>query len=382
MIWHYFPIGMRFPVPDFSAETKRTCWQIALSAAYASDARGTTLYEAIEPFDCGSQSAVYTCIVCFVPIKQSRAAGKTMHALDGLMTRLCLHNPLVQANYLESFGPYPQLGMIDENGTVISTEAGEPFLPAEPVEPMLRNEGWNLLFACENETLSRGLGSAAAENGFCVDRVLIADGEKGAMRALVSGTRGRYDAVSITDDAGNRCSVPIGVIPGKTAVLEAARTGDGFAQVGSLVRGVSDLGYRKLLVAGDAQSICSEAEDPRLHSCEITVLSDEPDTESCRASEWILDRIDFAGKARAADFVIVCADRRKTAEAVLSRLTELGRGCCLVSDIAPDPDETARTYPTLRCIVPPPGPDVSFFRFFSDRLLPLIGKSVVKNIDS
>ena len=94
MIWHYFPIGMRFPVTDFSDETKRACWNVALSAAFASDACGTTLYEAMEPLDPGSFGAVYTCIVCYVGIKQSRLAGKTMHSLDGLKTRLCLNDPL------------------------------------------------------------------------------------------------------------------------------------------------------------------------------------------------------------------------------------------------------------------------------------------------
>ena len=136
MIWHYFPIGMRFPVADFSEQTKRACWKIALSAIFASDARETGLYEACETFDPGSQGPVYTCIVCYYGVKQSRPAGKTMQSLDALTARLCLHNPLVQANYLESFGPYPVLAEIDAEGKIHSNENGAAFIPTEPVEPM------------------------------------------------------------------------------------------------------------------------------------------------------------------------------------------------------------------------------------------------------
>ena len=115
MIWHYFPIGMRFPVRDFSDETKRRCWEIALGAIYASDPNGTVLYEACESFDPGAGTAVYTCIVCYEGIKQSRAAGKRFQALDALTSRLTLSDPFVQANYLESFGPYPELARIGDH---------------------------------------------------------------------------------------------------------------------------------------------------------------------------------------------------------------------------------------------------------------------------
>ena len=135
MIWHYFPIGMRFPVADFSEQTKRACWKIALSAVYSADPRGTGLYEACESCDPVSQSPVYTCIVCYVGIKQSRAAGARFHALDALMTRLCLDHPLVQANYLESFGPYPILAEINTEGKIVPTESAAAFMPTEPVVP-------------------------------------------------------------------------------------------------------------------------------------------------------------------------------------------------------------------------------------------------------
>ena len=267
MIWHYFPIGMRFPVRDFSDGTKRACWKIALSAVYASDPRGTGLYEACESFDPVTESPVYTCIVCYVGIKQSRAAGKTMHALDRLMTRLCLVNPLVQANLLESFGPYPILAEIDADGKVRPNETGAAFLPTEPVVPMQPSNGFTVLLApdsmkgvCNAETLTRVLGTVAAEQGLRVVRMPVADGGEGTVRTLIAGTGGRCETVFSEDLNGERVQMSIGVMPGHIAVIEAADA-VGFirkneatppvgqrssAGVGRLIRKTLDLGYRKI----------------------------------------------------------------------------------------------------------------------------------------
>ncbi len=269
MIWHYFPIGMRFPVRDFSDETRRACWRIALSAAYASDPCGTGLYEACEAYDPIAQSPVYTCIVCYVGIKQSRAAGKTMHALDGLMTRLCLVDPLVQANYLESFGPYPILAEIDTAGKIVPNEQGAAFLPTEQIEPMQPTSGWTLLLApdsmrgvCNAETLTRILGTEAAAHGLRVRRMPVADGGEGTVRALIAGIGGRHESVVCEDLNGERVNMTVGVIPGPIAVIEAAeaagaaRIGEqtppiekrsSFA-VGMLIRKMLDLGYRRIWI--------------------------------------------------------------------------------------------------------------------------------------
>lgn len=405
MIWHYFPVGMRFPVPDFSDETKRACWKIALSAAYAADARGTTLYEALEPYDPGSQSAVYTCIVCYVGIKQSRAAGKTMHALDRLLARLCLHNPLVQANYLESYGPYPELGKIDEVGKLIPTEAGVHCFPTGSIEPFKPADGWNLLFVCDEESSSRTLGSAAAENGFRVHRLLSAEGGEGTVCALVSGLNGRYETMSLRNAEDARTTAcMIGVIPGKTMVLETESIPDPAASnaTSERIRASLDLGYRKLLIcAGGMRGVSFEGEpDPRLRACEITVLCTD-DAQKCdeptagmssnrmsfvSGAEWILDRIGFSAKARAADFVIMVTRRIKTIETVLSRLRDLERPCCLFTDADVDPKQLYRVYPTLRGIFALAEVDLSSSEAsnnaFCADVLPLIGNSVAKASDS
>ncbi len=274
MIWHYFPIGMRFPVADFSEETRRKCWKIALSAVFASDASQTGLYEACESFDPIVQSPVYICIVCYVGIKQSRAAGETLHALDALLTRLCLHKPFVQANTLENFGPYPILAEIDGEGKIKPTEIGASFIPTEPPTPMKRSEGKTVLIALpfnrigsDAERLSRVIGTAAAERGFRVRRMTVADGGKGTVRALVAGTGGRYETVPCEDMNGNRIGMLVGVIPGHIAVIEAGDTTDVSMQteqaqpigqrssscVGIQIKKTLDLGFRKIRIGlGDS----------------------------------------------------------------------------------------------------------------------------------
>ena len=277
MIWHYFPIGMRFPVADFSEETRRACWRIALDAVFASDATETGLYEACETFDPISKSPVYICIVCYVGIKQSRAAGETLHSLDTLLTRLCLHKPLVQANTLESFGPYPILAEIDSTGKINPTEEGASFIPTETPTPMKQPVGKTILIAplfekdvCDAERVSRMIGIAAAERGFRVRRMTVADGGKGTINALVNGTGGRYDTVSCEDINGESVRMTIGIVPGHVAVIEAAETAGTSVQtgqtptgerssscVGIQIKKTLDLGFRKVWV-GLGDSACSD----------------------------------------------------------------------------------------------------------------------------
>ena len=269
MIWHYFPIGLRFPVSDFSDETKRSCWKIALRAIFASDATQTGLYEACESYDPIAQSPVYICIVCYVGIKQSRAAGETLHSLDALLTRLCLFKPFMQANDLESFGPYPILAEIDAQGMILPNEDGAAFIPAETPVPMQPSKGAQLLIApdsmkgvCDAERLTRVLGIAATDHGFRVRRMPIADGGEGTVRALVCGTGGRFETVVCEDLNGERANMTVGVIPGAVAVIEAADA-VGFTRlteqtppierrssygVGQLIKKVLDLGYRKIWI--------------------------------------------------------------------------------------------------------------------------------------
>ena len=251
MIWQFFPIGFRFPVADFSDATRRACWKITLAALKNGETQGITLYDAQQTYDPGSGGPVYLCIACFYGIKQARASAKMLYTLDRLTARLCRHQPFLQANALESFGPYPLLGTLGADGTIAVTEAGEPLLKDLEAPPMPRGGGMRLLLISDAdanegsaESCTRTLGTAAAEEDFSVRRLHVADGGYGTVRALVTGRNGRYETVSVNRADGERVSDVIGILPGGVAVIEAA--GRDCVTIGALIRKALDLGYRKI----------------------------------------------------------------------------------------------------------------------------------------
>ena len=269
MIWHYFPIGLRFPVADFSVETKRRCWQIALSALAAGDAEQVALYEAMTDRVPRSGEKEYICILCHETVAQSRRNAAVFHARDRLLAYLTVDAPFLQANALESFGPYGKLGMTLLGGTVQRTEASEAFLPESLPSPMPICEGRRMLFAmdamkgvCTAERLTRCLAQAAVEQGFRVRMAPIADGGEGTVMALVAGRQGRFETVFSNDLNGVRVPMTVGVLPNFTAVVESADA-VGFCRlsdatpapeerstfgVGTLIKAALDLGYRKIWI--------------------------------------------------------------------------------------------------------------------------------------
>ena len=352
MIWHYFPIGLRFPVKDFSDDTKRMCWETALSALCASGAAGATLYDAQETYDYGSGGPVYTCIACIEGIKQSRLIGKALYDLDALTARLCLHRPFVQANYLESFGPYPILGKETENGAAEITESGAPFLP-EQVAPMRKPSGMKILIAADGigaelpaETVTRALGAAAAAHGLRVRRMALACGTAGTVRALVTATNARYEMLNCTTADGQRFSETIGVLPGCEAVTESAGLPD------ALLTRLFEYGYRTVLVGEDAYAAAREriAEEPLLNNTVYRSLSASDGPERV----GVFDRIGFDAAAKQSDFVVLFASGTTyAAETALDRLNALNKPVCLITMQEDGGDDRLmRAYPVLRAVIP------------------------------
>lgn len=448
MIWHYFPIGMRFPVADFTEDTKRACWKVALNAAFCCDVTQTGLYEACESFDPMSQSPVYTCIICFVGIKQSRTAGDTLHSMDTLLTRLCLHKPLIQANDLENFGPYPILAEIDGAGTVRPTETGAPFIPTEPPTPMQQCAAETILIAlpftngCEAERLSRMIGIAATERGFRVRRMMLADGGKGTVRALVAGTGGRYDTVVCEDVNGENTRMMIGVIPGGIAVIETedavglsllsektTPSERSSACVGTLIKKTLDLGFRNIWIGLGESSVadlgfgalhalgmrfadaegepvvpCCESVqriaqvdrsglDPRLAETELTVLCASETTLCIETPVSALGgdpTAPVSGAAGGLGFALCSVggklvpgvqtirDRIKLADALTKADFYIGG-----SEL--DPKELTRAYPNLKgaaaCPTGEEESDDTIRAMFERSVLPAFGKGVVNGLD-
>ena len=337
MIWHYFPIGFRFPVADFSEETKRRCWQITLDALCAAEGFGTTLYEAQEPYDYGTDGPVYICIACYEKIKQSRSVGKALFDLDTLMTSLCLHQTFVQANYLESFGPYPILGTFGSDGTIATTDEGAAFLPktANAMNPV---QGKRLLIAAAPtdtqiaETVTRLLGKAAVKNGCRAERLLLPRDDADLVRALVSAKSGRYETVAYTDDAGARHSATIGVLPGTKVVLNAED------YVPAVLEKAKAYGYRQFVYGENTM---------------LPIIA----SEGCSFETWdendVLERIGLDAKADTAEAVcLFLPGVTPSTEAVLKLLDAKNKPVCLLcADPSAEAQRLTEAFPCIISIV-------------------------------
>ena len=157
------------------------------------------------------------------------------------------HQPFIQANSLESFGPYALFGKTEEDGSFSFTEAGQNVLENLPSNALCAKAGTRLLLVFDSredgaQDDARALAILASQHGFAVSRTLIADGGCGTVRALVTGRNGRFETVSLTMPDGTRKTELIGILPGSIAALEAH--GRDAAGIGLLIGKALDLGYR------------------------------------------------------------------------------------------------------------------------------------------
>ena len=361
MVWQYFPVGFRFPARDFSEESKRACWEMTLSALFAADPKGLTLYDAQQPYDIGSDGPVYICIACYYGIKQARANAKVLLAMDGLNVRLCRNVPFMQANALESFGPYPLLGKIEENGTITFTEDGAVVLRGISPKPMTPCSGIRLLVVSDGpdaEEKTRTLGIAAADRGYRVQRLQISDGSAGFMRALVAERNGRYDTVTLTGADGQRKTEAIGVLPHFVAVLETS--GKNEAEVEELKQKTRDLGYRDLCIG----------------------TTPESDLDAVEHAEQMLQMTaaGFETAAKQADAVLLYA-HNGTAKAVLNRLNALQKPTYLLARDAVDPQQWMQAFPVLHGVTSLTDLDEpAVKRTFDEVLPPMLTKDVAKTV--
>ena len=129
MNWGGFPIGFRFPVEDFSLETKKWCWSYVVLALRYADLTDSTLLEAesAELFD--PDRLIYMAIVAPKSITPSRKNSLLWRKDGRLMSALALHVPVVQENYLELYTHVKALADITPDRSVVPKEGAEGLLP-------------------------------------------------------------------------------------------------------------------------------------------------------------------------------------------------------------------------------------------------------------
>lgn len=223
MNWGGFPIGFRFPVDDFSLETKKRCWSYVLPALRYADLTDSTLLEAesAELFD--PDRLIYMAIVAPKSITPSRKNSLLWRKDGRLMSALALHVPVVQENYLELYTHVKALADITPDRSVVPKEGAEGLLPDQielrqkapfHTRALILPKG-ELPFR-ERDALCRETMRQLYEKdeGLYLKILPMSPGGEGAVYTAVAFQHGRLFSEMIPDASGTRRRCLFGVLPG------------------------------------------------------------------------------------------------------------------------------------------------------------------------
>lgn len=230
MNWGGFPVAFRFPVQDFSLETKKRCWSYVLPAlAYADLTGDTTLQEAesAEPFD--PDRLIYLAIVAPTAIPPSRKNSLLWRTDGRLMSALTLYQPVAQENYLELFTHTRLLAEITPDRGVMPTEDRADLFPERiefkekapsAIRALILPKG-ELPYREREELCRRTMETLyAADNSLYLKMLPLSPGGEGAVYTATAFQRGRLFTEMIPDAAGKQRRCLFGVLPGRKLLID------------------------------------------------------------------------------------------------------------------------------------------------------------------
>ena len=230
MNWGGFPVAFRFPVKDFSAETRRRCWSYVLPAlTYADLSNGTRLLEAesVEPFD--PERLVYLAIVAPTVIPPSRKNSLLWRKDGRLMSALALYQPVAQENYLELFTQDHMLVEIAPDRTVVAQEDAEGLFPdrievkdKKPscVRALILPKG-ELPFEARLNLCRRTIRELyEADDSLYLKMLPLSPGGEGAVYTSAAFRHGRLFTEMIPDTSGEKHRCLFGVLPGRKLLID------------------------------------------------------------------------------------------------------------------------------------------------------------------
>ena len=259
MNWGGFPVAFRFPVQEFSLETKKRCWSYVLPAlAYADLAIDTTLLEAetAEPFD--PDRLIYHAIVAPKTISPSRKNSLRWRTDGRLMSALSLYQPVAQENYLELFTKDVKLATVTPERQIIPEAGGEGLFP----DGIERKEKTPFRLRAlilpkgelpypAREALCRQTMRALyeADEGLYLKMLPFSPGGEGAVYTAAAFQRGRLFTEMIPDAAGVKRRCLFGVLPGRKLLIDGFSVPDIRSPLseeyglGSAIRVAKDRGF-------------------------------------------------------------------------------------------------------------------------------------------
>ncbi len=229
MNWGGFPVAFRFPVSDFSRETKKRCWSWVLSALSYADLTDSTLREAesAELFD--PDQLIYIPLVAPLSITPSRKNSLLWRRDGDLMSHLVLYEPVAQENYLELYTETKILADVTAERGVVPHEGGEGLFPdrieRRSKEPsriralILPKE--ELPFR-ERDALCRRTMRELYEKdrGLYLKILPLSPGGEGAVYTAAAFQHGRLFFEMISDAAGKKHRCLFGVLPGRRLLID------------------------------------------------------------------------------------------------------------------------------------------------------------------
>ena len=229
MNWGGFPVAFRFPVQDFTVETKRRCWSHVLPSLVYADLTSTSLWEAesAELFD--PDRKVYLVAIAPTIIPPSRKNSFLWRRDGRLMSELALYQPVAQENYLELYTKQQKLADIAPDRSVLPKEGWEDFFPACIERREKKNSCMRALILPrgelpyqEREALCRQTMRElyAKEEGLYLRMLPLSPGGEGAVYTAAAFRHGRLFSEMIPDAAGEKHRCLFGVLPGRKLLID------------------------------------------------------------------------------------------------------------------------------------------------------------------
>ena len=276
MNWGGFPIGFRFPVEDFSLETKKRCWSYVVLALRYADLTDSTLLEAesAELFD--PDRLIYMAIIAPKSITPSRKNSLLWRKDGRLMSAVALHVPVVQENYLELYVEPKLLAEIAPDRSIVPQEGAEDLLPDRIETRQKAPFHTRALILPKGELAFRERDALCRETmrelyekdeGLYLKMLPLSLGGEGAVYTAVAFQHGRLFSEMIQDASGTKRHCLFGVLPGYRLLIDgftvpdiSAPLDDGYG-LGKAIRIAKDRGFTSIhLCARGLNPPDSEAE--------------------------------------------------------------------------------------------------------------------------
>ena len=258
MNWGGFPVAFRFPVQDFSFETKKRCWSYVLPALTYADLTDSTLREAesAELFD--PDRSIYIAMVCPKVIPPSRKNSLLWRRDGWLMSAVALYQPVVQENFLELYTDTKILAEVAPDRSIVPQAGAEGLFPDRierkqkapaPVRALILPKGE--LPYDERDALCRRTMKELyeADQSLYLKMLPLSPGGEGAVYTAAAFLHGRLFSEMIPSEAGAKQRCYFGVLPGRRLLIDGFSVPDvekplneGYG-LGSALRVAKDRGF-------------------------------------------------------------------------------------------------------------------------------------------